>query len=119
MSRLASLKSTSTLRDLAKLLQFKPATLSYILFKQAPAAKYRTFEIPKRRGGARSIKAPSDQLKLVQEKLSILLQDCLDEINEAKKRKDRIAYKMRTASLPLESTPSAGPTSERCFVSAW
>lgn len=91
MSRLALLKSVTTRGDLAKLLQFKPASLSYILFKQ-PAPRYRVFEIPKRKGGTRIIKAPSDQLKLLQEKLSDLLQDCLDEINKAKKRTDRIVH---------------------------
>src|SRR5258708_17851871 len=91
MSRLASLKSTTSLSDLAKLLHFKPAGLSYILYKQAPP-KYRIFDIPKRKGGTRTIKAPADQLKLVQEKISDLLQDCLDEINEAKQRKDLIAH---------------------------
>ena len=92
MSRLNSLKSAATLSDLARLLQFKPSALSYILFKQSAAAKYRTFEIPKRKGGTRTIKAPSGALKLVQRKLSVLLQDCADEISEAKNRKDRIAH---------------------------
>jgi RNA-directed DNA polymerase len=92
MSSLSSLKSAATLSDLAKLLQFKPSALSYILFKQSAAAKYKTFEIPKRNGGTRTIKAPTDALKLVQRKLSVLLQDCADEINSAKHRKDRIAH---------------------------
>lgn len=92
MSRLASLKSTATLSDVAKLLQFKPAALSYILYMQSPAIKYKIFEIPKRRGGTRTIKAPIDSLKLLQQRLSILLQDCVDEINEVKNRKDRIAH---------------------------
>src|ERR1035438_7028046 len=91
MSRLANLKSTTSLSDLAKLLNLRPAGLSYILFKQV-APKYRIFDIPKRKGGTRTIKAPADQLKLVQEKISDLLQDCLDEVNEAKQRKDRIAH---------------------------
>lgn len=91
MSRLASLRSTTSLSGLAQLLQYKPAGLSYILYKQA-APKYRIFYIPKRKGGTRTIKAPSDQLKLVQEKISDLLQDCLDEINKSKQRKDRIAH---------------------------
>ncbi|MBI4455885.1 MAG: RNA-directed DNA polymerase [Acidobacteria bacterium] len=92
MSRLNNLKSTATLSDLARLLQFKPSGLSYILFKQPAATKYKTFEILKRKGGTRTIKAPSNPLKLVQQRLSILLQDCVDEINKAKNRKDRIAH---------------------------
>jgi RNA-directed DNA polymerase len=92
MSRLAGLKLTTNLSELATLLQFKPAALSFILFKQAEAKKYTTFEIPKRKGGKRTIKAPIDALKLVQRKLSDLLQDCVDEINKANNRKDRIAH---------------------------
>jgi RNA-directed DNA polymerase len=92
MSRLATLKSAATLSDLANLLQFKPSVLSYILFKLPAATKYSTFEIRKRNGGRRSIQAPMDALKFAQQKLSILLQDCVDEINTAKGRKDRVAH---------------------------
>lgn len=92
MSKLKSLKSTATLGGLAKLLGFKPSGLSYILYKQSAATRYRTFQIPKRKGGTRTIKAPAKPLKLVQQRLSDLLQDCLDEINESKNRKDRIAH---------------------------
>jgi len=92
MSTLAGLKAAKTLSDVAHLLHFRPAALSYILFKLSPTAKYRTFEIPKRQGGTRTIKAPTDQLKLLQGSLSVLLQNCLDEINEAKQRKNKIAH---------------------------
>ena len=92
MSRLNSLKATVTRSDLAKLLPSKPAVLAYVLFKQPAAAKYKTFEISKRSGGKRTICAPIDALKVIQQKLSILLQDCVDEINQAKNLKDRIAH---------------------------
>lgn len=92
MSRLGQLKSITTLKGLAKLLGFKPSGLSYILFKQPVAAKYKIFQIPKRTGGTRTIQAPEDALKLLQRKLSDLLQDCLDEINAAKNKKDLIAH---------------------------
>jgi RNA-directed DNA polymerase len=89
---LPALKAASTLSDLADLLQLRPAALSYILFKLPPQTKYRTFEIPKRSGGTRTIKAPADSLKVVQRRLSTLLQDCVDEINQAKGRRDRVAH---------------------------
>ena len=92
MLGLSKLQSTDTLSDVAYLLQFKPAALSYILFKLPSATKYRTFDIPKRNGGTRTITAPDDRLKLVQQRVSILLQNCLDEINKEKSRKDRIAH---------------------------
>lgn len=77
---------------MAKLLDFKPKAVSYILYKQSEATKYKTFQIPKRNGGQRTIKAPIDALKVLQRKLSDLLQDCVDEINKAKQRKDRTAH---------------------------
>jgi RNA-directed DNA polymerase len=95
MPRLDDLKSTSTLSDLANLLQVKPSALSYILFKQPADEKYKTFQIPKRNGGIRTIKAPIDALKLAQQKLSILLQDCTDEIDIAKNRKNRVSHGFR------------------------
>src|SRR6267143_2385373 len=92
MSRLATLKAVTSLSDVAKLLDFKPKAVSYILYKQLEATKYKTFQIPKRNGGQRTIKAPIDALKLLQHKLSELLQDCVDEINTAKQRTDRTAH---------------------------
>src|SRR5271163_1059467 len=92
MSSIDKLKSATTLSDVANLLGFKPSTLSYILFKVPAAAKYGTFEIPKRNGGTRIIKAPIDTLKAIQQKISVLLQDCVDDINKVTGRKDRVAH---------------------------
>jgi len=92
MSQLNRLKSAITLADFARLINFKPSALSYILYKKLAATNYQIFEIPKRNGGTRTIKAPTDELKRVQRNLSILLQDCLDEINKMDKRKDRISH---------------------------
>ena len=91
MSRLGSLKVATSVGDVAKLLGFRPKAVSYILYKQPAANKYTTFQIPKRNGGQRTIKAPVDALKLLQRRLSDLLQDCVDEVNIASKRKDRTA----------------------------
>ena len=92
MSRLATLKAAASLSDVAKLLDSKPKAVSYILYKQPAATKYKTFQIPKRNGGQRTIKAPVDALKVLLRKLSDLLQDCVDEINTANNRKDRTAH---------------------------
>ncbi len=92
MSRLTTLKAATSLSDVAKLLDFKPKAVSYLSYRQPDAMKYKTFQIPKRNGGQRTIKAPVDGLKLLQHKLSDLMQDCVDEINKAKQRKDRAAH---------------------------
>lgn len=81
MSQLARLKATSTLSDVAELLEVKPGMLSYLLYKMPEALRYSKFEIPKRAGGSREILAPSKDLKLIQHRLSNLLQNCVEEIN--------------------------------------
>src|SRR3954471_13413823 len=91
-SRLASLKAATSLSEVANLLDFKPKAVSYVLYKQPVGTKYRTFQIPKRSGGEQTIKAPVDSLKLLQRRLSNLLQDCVDEINAARQLKDRTAH---------------------------
>ncbi len=80
MSRLEQLKRCSSRADFAKLLGYKLKGLSYILFKINDQAKYKQFTIPKKYGGERIIKAPCDELKGLQRKLSDLLYDCQIEI---------------------------------------
>jgi RNA-directed DNA polymerase len=78
MSAIDDLKACASRKDLAVLLGFKPAMLSYILYVNRADGRYRTFDIPKRSGGRRNIAAPPNDLALVQKRLSNLLQDCLD-----------------------------------------
>lgn len=92
MSQLSLLKTASTLHDVAALLQFQPKALAYILYKMPPLAKYSSFSVPKHGGGVRKINAPSPQLLLLQRRLSDLLQVCVQEINQSRKRKDELAH---------------------------
>lgn len=92
MSRLDGLKQAASLSDLAVLLGFKAEAVSFILYKLPVASKYTTFQIPKRTGGHRTIDAPCSRLKLLQQRLSDLLQDCLEDINGVQFRKDTIAH---------------------------
>lgn len=92
MSHLKALHTATTLSDLAKILGVKPAGLSYVLYKKGPAANYVQFTIPKRFGGTRSIAAPTDPLKMIQKRLSNVLQNCAEEINAANQFKAQIAH---------------------------
>ncbi len=92
MSRLAALKAANSLNALANLLDFKPKAVSYILYKIPTASKYTTFEIPKRTGGQRTIKAPTEKLKNLQRRLADLLQDCQAEIEKARGLEDRTTH---------------------------
>lgn len=92
MATLEALKRATSLGDIARLLNFEPKGLSYILYFQADSEKYRTFAIPKRNGGRRIINAPQGGLKLLQRRLSDLLQNCTSEINAAHGRRDLAAH---------------------------
>jgi RNA-directed DNA polymerase len=92
MSKLAILKEATDLGDVARLLAFKPSGLSYLLYKLPEALKYTEFDIPKRHGGSRKISAPIDSLKVLQQNLSKLLQDCLEELEQEGLRKYGAAH---------------------------
>jgi RNA-directed DNA polymerase len=73
LEKLQQLRNAETLVDVAKILNVKPAHLSYALFKLNTLgfpSKYTSFEIPKKSGGARTINAPHPTLKAVQRVLS-------------------------------------------------
>jgi RNA-directed DNA polymerase len=89
---LAALKSAVSRTDVANVLQTSLQGLTSILYMLPIASRYTAFEIPKKRGGTRTIKAPDKKLKLLQQKLSALLQDCLEEINATKNIKDTVAH---------------------------
>lgn len=88
MLHLSALKAATTLRQFAALLKFKPAWLTYLLYVQPEASKYKKFDIPKRSGGTRQICATQGDLKLLQRRLSDYLQDCVSEINKESGRDD-------------------------------
>lgn len=89
---LQSLKAAVSMRDIAALLQFRTKALAFILYIKRPHEKYRSFEIAKRSGGVRQISAPSPELMLLQRRLSNLLQNCVEEINQTHKWEDQLAH---------------------------
>ncbi len=82
MSRLQELKDAKNLTDLAKLLGFTPKGVSYVLYKLGNSKKYRTFEVPKKSGGTRTINAPEQSLALLQRRLAKLLTECVAELEK-------------------------------------
>lgn len=80
MSKLAELKAARTLHDLAAILNMKPTTLSFILYKIPVKDRYTTFEIPKSNGTKRTIHAPHPKISFAQKRLSKILTTCIHEI---------------------------------------
>jgi RNA-directed DNA polymerase len=83
VSHLQRLRDAKTLNDVARILSFTPSGLSYVLYKVPDSLKYKGFEIPKRGGGKRHIKALESILALLQQRLARLLYDCLAELETA------------------------------------
>lgn len=83
MDNLKKLQNAQNLSDVASLLGFKPSALSYILYLMPNSAKYTLFEIPKKNGNMRTIKAPDEALKNLQRRVSNVLNDCIAEIDKS------------------------------------
>lgn len=94
MSYLKKLKDTKNRKELAELLGFEPSALTSIIYKTPIEERYVTFEIPKKSGGVRTIKAPNPKLKRLQSHLSHVLQQCLVEI-EAKNKFKLVSHGFR------------------------
>lgn len=74
------LKLAKTKPELAALLNISPSFLTRVLYHPGVEHHYNSFTIPKSSGGARSINAPSKELKDIQKRLANLLLDCKDVI---------------------------------------
>lgn len=94
MSSLQDLKSATSLKDVARILEVEPHILSFILYKIPPAQKYQTFEVPKKSGGSRTINAPTARLKSLQRSVADLLYRCTSEIDSETKLK-RLSHAFR------------------------
>ncbi|HIF9541230.1 TPA: retron Ec67 family RNA-directed DNA polymerase/endonuclease [Photobacterium damselae] len=75
------LKQAKSKSDLASALGVTPSFLTNVLYRQRPENLYTDFNINKKSGGKRTISAPSDQLKDLQRRLSVLLLNCKDAIH--------------------------------------
>lgn len=85
MSKFEKLKAATTLHDVAHILGFKPKNLAYVLHGMKASDRYKQFEIAKKNGGVRLISAPSNELKLLQRRLSVILHLCIEEIERSNK----------------------------------
>lgn len=103
MDRLEKLKNITTRSELATLLGYTSKSISYILYQIPEDSKYFEFQIPKSNGGQRTLKAPVAELKLLQKRLSNYLQDCVDEINSAKKVTHHLSHGFRRKTSILHN----------------
>lgn len=82
MSSLNKLKSARNKVELAKVLGVSPVFITNVLYIIKKENQYTTFTIKKKSGGDRVISAPNESLKNLQQKLSDVLLNCLDQIRK-------------------------------------
>lgn len=73
-----SIHKLDSLDVLCNLLDVKKGQLLFICYKRADERKYKSFEIPKKRGGLRKIDSPQKGLRVIQHKLAELLTDNIE-----------------------------------------
>ncbi|MCP5061243.1 MAG: RNA-directed DNA polymerase [Ignavibacteriae bacterium] len=81
--------------ELAFLLGYKPKAITYILYKIPKEDKYTEFEILKKNGDSRKIKAPTGKLKRLQRRLADLLNECFVEIYDKNKQVKPLSHGFR------------------------
>lgn len=84
MIKISALRAIKTKPELALLMGINASHLTNVLYRMRLENQYKSFTIAKKSGGVRTIYAPSDDLKPIQAALSLLLQDCIQEINKSK-----------------------------------
>lgn len=92
MSKLQKLRDAEKLEDVAQMLGFTPSGLSFVLYKLPDSKKYILFEVPKRDGGKRQIRAPEARLSLLQRRLATLLTECLEELKRENPPRRSLAH---------------------------
>lgn len=92
MSKLQKLRDAEKLEDVAQMLGFTPSGLSFVLYKLPDSKKYTSFEVPKRDGGKRQIRAPEARLSLLQRRLATLLTECLEELKRGNPPRRSLAH---------------------------
>lgn len=77
------LRSARTSDDLASILGISAKQLTRLAYRVPPEAKYRSFTIPKRDGGTRTIEAPLPQLRYAQRRLARALSALYEPFTKA------------------------------------
>lgn len=95
MSRLANLKSATSLHDFGRILGYSAKGLAYIIYGVSDSAKYTDFSIKKRSGGSRTISAPIPELKRLQRHLAHLLNECIEELDTSRGIKNTLSHGFR------------------------
>lgn len=110
---MAGLKAATSIHYIAGLLSYKASSVSYILYKLPMAAKYTTFNIPKKSGGSRQIDAPVGHLKYLQSQLARLLAQCRLEIEAAGPKRPSLSHGFRKSHSIITN---ARPHKNRRYV---
>lgn len=111
MPTLRKLQSATSLHDLAVILNYTPTALSYLVYKKT--GKYTSFQIPKSNGTHREILAPCIELKTLQRKVKLLLDDCLESIENSKPHIGSLSHGFKAGHSIISN---AEPHTKRLYV---
>lgn len=89
MKKICDLKTRNELADFLKIPRQK---FTQILYSIYPNNCYTTFEIPKKKGGTRSINAPNDELKEIQRRIAKVLSDYKQTILKDNHTENKISH---------------------------
>jgi len=95
MTGLEKLQNARTLKEFAHLIGYKPKAITFLLYHY-PNDKYFSFDIQKKNGGTRKIKAPNPKLKKLQFRLANILNECYNEINNRHENVNTIVHGFRS-----------------------
>lgn len=112
-TQIARLRLVNSLHSLAHLLGYEPKGLAYVVYGIDDKYKYTEFTIPKRQGGVRTVSAPIDKLKLLQKRLAILLDQCVEEIDTERGVHNTLSHGFRKKHSILTN---AAPHRNRRYV---
>lgn len=89
MKKICDIKTRNELADFLRIPRQK---FTQILYSIYPNNCYTTFEIPKKKGGTRSISAPNDELKEIQRHLADVLYEYKKTILDDNQIKNNVSY---------------------------
>lgn len=95
MSRLLDLKAAKSLHSFAPILGYTAKGVAFVVHGIPDSKKYNDFQIPKRSGGVRTISAPVLELKILQQHLANLLEECITEIDKTRGIKNTLSHGFR------------------------
>ena len=94
-----------TRNELAEFLKIPKQKFTHVLYSINPNNCYTKFEIPKKKGGTRTICAPNDELKAIQKRIANALYNYNHTIMDENQIKNNISHAFENCLLYTSPSP--------------